>query len=120
MVQYFEEAPLSSFSLWEVSIPDIPPRSYLYGLAPLGFNSLFVESLTSYICRLACEHHVEVGNLIKHIVAPVISKRYIADGQSRSVSSFLRYATPINGNGVMASDWSRALASLTLRDDLSR
>ena len=120
MVQYLEEVPLSSFSFWEMSLPDIPPRSYLYGLVPCGINSLFVESLTSYICRLAYEHHVEIGILIRHIVAPVISKRYIANGQSRSVSSFLRYATPINGNGVMASDWSRALASLTGRSDLSQ
>jgi hypothetical protein len=46
MVQYFEESPLSSFSFWERSLPDISPRSSLYGLAPLGFNTLFVEELS--------------------------------------------------------------------------
>ncbi len=102
-----------------MSIPDIPPRSRLYNLAPLGLNSSLVESLTSYICRLAYEHHVEVGTLIQYSIASVLGKHYIADGKSRSISSFLRYASPINGNGIMASDWVGALEALTLRADLA-
>jgi hypothetical protein len=119
MTHHFEEIASPLLPIWDMSIPDIPPRSRLYNLTPRGLNSPLVESLTSYICRLAYEHHVEVGTLIQYSIAPVLGKRYIADSQSRSISSFLRYANPINGNGNMASDWVGALESLTLRADLA-
>jgi len=118
MTQHFEEI-ASRLPVWDISIPDIPPRSRLYNLAPLGFNSSLVESLTSYICRLAYNHQVETGMLIQCCIASVVGKHYIADCQSRSISSFLRYASPINGNGIMASDWVGALEPLTLRADLA-
>src|SRR5713101_4537850 len=119
MAQSIEEGFPPSLPLWDLSIPDIPPRSRLYNLAPLGLNSSLVESLTSYLCRLAYEHHVEVGTLIQYTIAPVIGKQYLAHCQSRGISSFLRYAGPINGNGIMASNWVSALESLTLRPDLA-
>ncbi|MFL5627228.1 MAG: TniQ family protein [Ktedonobacteraceae bacterium] len=119
MAQHFEEIASPLLPIWDMSIPDIPPRSEFYSLAPLGLNSSLVESMTSYICRLAYEHHVEVGTLIQYSIAPVLGKRYIADDKSRSISSFLRYAGPINGNGTMASDWVGALEALTLRTDLA-
>jgi hypothetical protein len=118
MTQHSEEI-ASLLPIWDASIPDIPHRSRLYSLAPVGFNSSLVESLTSYICRLAYEHHVEVGTLIQYSIAPVLGKRYIADDKSRSISSFLRHASPINGNSIMASDWVSALGALTLRPDLA-
>src|SRR6266704_2196466 len=119
MTQHIEEIASSLLPIWDISIPDILPRSQLYNLAPLGLNSSLVESLTSYICRLAYEHHLEVGTLIQYNIAPILGKRYIADDNSRSISSFLRYAGPINGNGIMASDWVGALGALTLRPDLA-
>lgn len=119
MTQNIEEIAPSLLPIWDMVIPDIPPRSRLYNLAPLGLNGSLVESLTSYLCRLANEHHVEVGALIQYSIAPVLGKRYISDDKSRSISSFLRYAGPINGNGTMASDWVGALEALTLRADLA-
>ncbi len=119
MAQYVEEITSSPLPIWDMFIPDIPPRSKLYSLAPLGLNSPLVESLTSYLCRMAYEHHVEVGSLVQHSIAPILGKRYIADSHGRGVSSFLRYASPINGNGLMASDWVKALEALTLRADLA-
>jgi hypothetical protein len=58
--------------------------------------------------------------LVQQSIAPMLGKRYIADNHSRGVSSFLRYASPINGNGLMASDWVEALDALTLRADLAQ
>lgn len=120
MAQHVEDIALPRLPIWEMSLPDFPTRSKLYSLAPLGLNSSFVESLTSYLCRLAYEHHVEVGTLVQHSVAPMLGKRYIADIHGRGVSSFPRYAGPINGNGLMASDWVEALEALTLRADLEQ
>jgi TniQ len=119
MAQHFEEIASLLLPVWDMAVPSIPPRSRLYSLAPLGLNSPLVESLASYTCRLASEHHVQVGILIQYIIAPVLGKKYIAHDQSRGISSFLRYASPINGNGSMASDWVSALESLTLRADLA-
>lgn len=120
MAQDIDEIALPHLPIWEMSLPDFPTRSKLYSLAPLGLNSPLVESMTSYLCRLAYEHHVEVGTLVQHSIAPVLGKHYIADGSSRSISSFLRYASPINGNGLMASDWVDALEVLTFRADLAQ
>ncbi len=36
----------------------IPPRSTLYSLAPLGVGTPGIESLTSYVNRLAQVYHV--------------------------------------------------------------
>ncbi len=119
MTQPCEEIASPLLPIWDMSIPDIPQRSRLYSLAPLGPDSCLVESLTSYLCRLAYEHHVEVGTLIQHSIAPILGKQYIAGDKSRSISSFVRFANPINGNGTMASDWVDALRSLTLRTDLT-
>ncbi len=57
--------------------------------------------------------------LIHRSIASVLGKPYIANSQSRGISSFLRSASPINGNSIMASDWVSALEALTLRVDLS-
>ena len=118
MTQLFEKN-ASIFPIWDMSIPEIPPRSRFYNLAPIGLRSSLVESLTSYICRLSYEHHVEVGTLIQRSIASVLDKHYIADSQSRGISSFLRSASSINSNGIIASDWVNALEALTLRVDLS-
>lgn len=120
MTQHIDEIALPRLPIWEMSLPDFPTRSKLYSLAPLGLNSSLVESLTSYLCRLAYEHHVEVGTLVQYSIAPILGKHYITDSHGRSVSSFLRYASPINGNGLVASDWVEALEALTLRADLAQ
>jgi len=65
------------FSYWEESIPNILPRSQLYSLTPLNLGTCFVESLMSYVCRLASEHHVPLGTLVQYIIASRIDKRYI-------------------------------------------
>jgi len=58
------------------------------------------------------------GTLIHRIIAPLIAKPYLVTGRSSSISGFLRFAAPINGNSIMAQDWVRAIMALTLRHDL--
>jgi hypothetical protein len=108
----------STLPCWELTPPDLPPRSQLYPLPPRGLHTPLVESLSSYVCRLAHEHHVYPGTLIRYLIAPLIAKPYLVTGRSSSISGFLRLATPINGNSIMAQDWVRALTALTLRHDL--
>jgi TniQ len=50
----------------------MPPRSRLYHLAPLGVSTPDVESLTSFIMRLAEAHYVGVGVLFKQEIFQLI------------------------------------------------
>lgn len=94
------------------------PHSRLYPITPIGLETARVESLTSYITRLAEAHSVFTGTLITHELAPCIKKAYVSGGESRDVSAFMRYAASMNGVGTLAEDWVRVLEQLTLRVDL--
>jgi|GEM_PF-5219525 hypothetical protein len=43
---------------------EIPPRSRLYGLEPYHVNTLWSESLTSYLNRLGWAHGVDTMPLV--------------------------------------------------------
>lgn len=45
----------------------LPSRSRLYRLAPIGLGTAYVESLTSYIIRLAEAHSLPVGYTLPHV-----------------------------------------------------
>src|ERR1044071_2135600 len=51
-------------------LPDLPPRGRLYSLEPVGVDTPEVESLSSYIVRLAEEHSVTVGTLFRQELMP--------------------------------------------------
>ncbi len=42
-------------------------HSYLYSITPIGLGTAKVESLTSFIARLAEAHSVFTGTLITHV-----------------------------------------------------
>lgn len=93
-----------------------PPRSELFHLKPEGIGTPFVESMSSYVNRLAEEHRTPVGALI----ADVISKK-LASEYCRQKTQFGRSYTPIgaqNGIGYIAEQWNGALSLLTMRKGL--
>jgi len=47
-------------------------RSCLYSIEPIGIGSIEVESLCSYISRLADAHCETVGDIMTHLIAPKI------------------------------------------------
>ncbi|MCU5184256.1 TniQ family protein [Bacillus cereus] len=51
-----------------------PKRSAYQNLKPYGVDTWFVESLTSYIGRLACKHNITAHCLVKDVVSSQISK----------------------------------------------
>lgn len=73
--------------------------SRLYNLPSVKIGASLVESLTSYTTRLAENHRVTVRDLIFKEIAPVLGKRYLLDGSSRSGSRFFNYAKALNGVG---------------------
>lgn len=94
----------------------IPPRSHLYSLEPIGIGTPYVESLTSYITRLAQVHWVSVSTLLSQKLIPTIGLAYMLEGNGPH--RFYRRSQALNGVGKMAKDWVKATEDLTLRTDL--
>ncbi|NRR05506.1 TniQ family protein [Brevibacillus sp. RS1.1] len=64
----------SIYESWDISIPQITKPSMFYSLEPIGLGTPYVESLTSYICRLAEAHSVRTGTLVLEEIIPRIQK----------------------------------------------
>jgi hypothetical protein len=97
---------------WDDNSSPLPPRSRLFRLTPVGIGTIEVESLTSYVGRLAVEHCVPPNQLLcKEVLAGVgkTSPAYLASNFS---------ANAINGMGNLAEITINGFEQLTLRDDL--
>ena len=88
--------------------------SKLYSLAPVGVGTSAVESLTSYISRLAYAHCVYPGILMEKVVQPAIGKKQ----SSAQIHNIYSFTSAINGTGVMATDVVKTLENLAYQDDL--
>ena len=100
----------------------IPKRSRLYFLEPIGVGTPYIESLSSYLTRLAQEHCVTPKKLIMWEIAPLIlGDKYHSEMLSKNVSTIFGNsdAKPaINGMRDMTRSLVEALEKLTLRQDL--
>lgn len=97
----------------------IPPRSTLYSLVPLGVGTPGIESLTSYVNRLAQVYHVGPRVLVAQHILPHLSEAYYVQAAPGSLGGFGRTRSMvINGAGPVALDWAEALSQLTMRSDL--
>ncbi len=92
--------------------------SKLYNLTPIGLNTPFIESLTSYVIRLAEEHCVITGTLIGKVITPTLDKHYLNRAASRGGGGLYKNATSLNGVSSGTKDLVDAVESLTLRNDL--
>lgn len=80
----------------------------------MGIGTFSCESLTSYISRLAKEHHLLTGVLINKILAPNMNKEYLIKSGENGGNRFYDGAKSMNGYCKSALDFSRLLESLTL------
>ena len=83
------DAPIC-FEVWGPAREAPPPRSRLYSLEPIGIGTPEVESLSSYLNRLAQAHCVTVSaliahELVPHIDTPAAAKARRAPSPSRGV-----------------------------------
>lgn len=106
---------VAEIEIWEPSGFELPNRSRLYHLEPVGINTPSVECLTSYLSRLASIHHVTLGCLIYKEIKPILPTSYQNGLQG---SQIYMCARTLNGLGTMAEDWVNLLETLTLRRDL--
>ncbi len=107
----FPEIPLNSSALEGI------PRSRLYSLEPVGMCTPLVESLTSYISRLANEHCVVVKDLVVRELLPLFGREYLLSKEDNNRSAFWKDASAINSLNPSTFDWANLLMSLTLQQD---
>src|SRR5258708_17936278 len=96
-----------------------PPRSRLYSLVPAGIGTPLIESLTSYINRLAWTYRVEPRILVAQEIVPQLGRAYHFQSSLSLLGAYCRSeAMSINGTGETALDWSSTLTRLTTRENL--
>jgi transcriptional regulator with XRE-family HTH domain len=121
------------YEAWDLSPLSIPARSTLYPLPPIGVGTPWVESLTSYIARLADAHCVYPGTLLDKVIVPLIpspsptERRRRSSWRSRDDVDIRHHpsfrgdgnkSNLINATGLRATDALAALETLTSRTDL--
>jgi hypothetical protein len=104
--------------MWDVTPPELPPRSRLYHLPPIGVGTPYVESLTGYVARLAAAHNVRLSQLITHELLPLLGPKYLIH-EARHLSPFWSgHSRALNGARATAVEWTQVLERLTLRTEL--
>ncbi|WP_299095427.1 TniQ family protein [uncultured Metabacillus sp.] len=93
-------------------------RSRLFNIEPEGMNTPYIESLTSYINRLANRHTVLVGTIVKKILTQELDKTYLKNIAIKGGDGFYKSSNAINGVGQMANDFVSVMERLTTRNDL--
>jgi len=85
---------------------------------PCKVDTIWTESLTSYINRLGWAHRVSPAELVAQELIPHVS---MSSGHpSYQPTAFCRHAASIlNGNGELARTWSTLLEQLTGQSNLS-
>lgn len=110
--------PITTCEMWDLTKPIIPPRSRLYCLEPIGVGTPYVESLTSFITRLAEAHSVRTRRLVVHELLPLLGRAHLSKLVNSSLTTFWSNTRSLNGIRTLANDWVQALETLTLRSDL--
>jgi len=105
---------LDTYEEWNLTLPPIPERSVLFSLEPVGVGTPWVESLTSYIARLASAHAVFPGVFMNKLLEPLVQGRHshllhISQGTKTNL---------LNATGLRATFAVQFLENLTLRSDL--
>lgn len=107
------------FDRWLPDESVMPPRSRLYHLEPIGVGTSEVESLTSYITRLAQAHCVSVRQLLLAEILPRFPNVYWTNGGRESRAAIChQLAQSFNATGTMANDAFNAVQVLTGYSDL--
>lgn len=100
-------------------LPEIPPRSRLFHLVPFGVGTPRVESLTSYISRLAKAHSVTTGTLVTRDIAYTLRTGAVPTDLCTCYTAMKQSGEWVNGLNSTARRWVEALEKLTLRRDLA-
>lgn len=130
---WVEDVPL--YNAWDLETPNpkLPKRSHLYSLQPIGIGTPTVESLTSYLSRLAEAHNIALCFLIQYAITPwflIYSQPpQLSRAEARELSLAIWQQNPKLLQDITAKQWLtasrrvnrivRALETLTLGRDLA-
>ena len=85
---------------------------------PVQLFPQYVESLASYVNRLAEAHCLNPSTLIVEVIAPQVNRGLARHITSRKLNTLFNLAHTLNGTGEIATNLIEALEALTLRNDL--
>lgn len=91
--------------------------SRLYNIEPIGIGSPIIESLTSYVIRLAEAHSITPGLLMGKVITPLLNKHYLTKTANRGGGGLYKSASSLNGIKTTAKDLVASLEVLNLRND---
>ena len=109
------------YDLLDLRLPGLSPRTGLYPLLPAGVGTGNIESLTSYITRLAQAHDVSTNTLLAKYLRLRFLQAKLAGTLETSEEwkrHFLEDAHTLNGMTERVSDWIFALEESTGVDNL--
>jgi hypothetical protein len=109
---------VSPCAVWDLTAPALPPRSLLYPQAPLGLGTPLVESLTSYLGRLADLYAVSLWALYERVILPRLTELWLTRRTQPGPGPLACHAHKVNGVGAIAADLGQVLALTTGRADL--
>lgn len=93
-------------------------RSRLYALDPIGVGTSWIESLTSYLMRLANAHCVAATHLLRYLSPE--TEAGIRSGQAHSLYNlFTLRSRQLNGRSDLAAFWSQRATDYTSRAGLA-
>lgn len=114
----------TEYEQWEPVNTEIPPRSRLFPLVPVGIGTGQAESLTSYVMRLAEAHCLYVTTLYSRLLQPAVREEAENQGPERSrvvlkrKHGITRSGHTWNGVSEVAACHVRAIERLTGRAQL--
>jgi len=98
---------LTTYDSWDLKPSKVPPHTRLYHLEPVGIGTPYVESLISYITRLAETHSVSTRAVMRKLILPLMNASL---GRRWDYNR----AGLQNLAGIRALDLVQALETLTL------
>jgi hypothetical protein len=101
---------VSNFGLGNIEFT----ASILYALNPIGIETPYVESLTSYIIRLSNEHSLGVSNIITGVIAPLIEGNYLESTNKQGGNRFYERSSSLNGLTSLPNQFVTSLERLTM------
>ncbi|MEM7590649.1 MAG: TniQ family protein [Cyanobacteria bacterium P01_A01_bin.83] len=110
--------PYSNEELWSPKPYQLPQRSHLNCLMPIAVGTPSIESLTSYITRLAQSHSITISTLMTRELAPILDKDYVQKNAKRGLSTLLNRGAAINSTGELAQLFADSIERLTLEKNL--
>jgi TniQ len=105
--------PSVNYEHWELGLPELPPRSSLYQIYPIGIGTAGSECLTSYLARLANAHYLSVGDLLIKYFLPMMRGQRAPDNKPIK-SRVLKKMSSANGASALASHLVGLTERLTL------